>query len=225
MPSVCAAAPAGRCPTVPGAAGELIVPAQTTTSRAARASRGSPPDRIAHAGAARAVEHQRLGQRAGLDVQVVAIADRVEIGARRAHAAAAGDRRLAHRDAVLRGAVVVGVVADADLARRLDQRRENRVARLGVGDAQRAVAAAERVVAAALVALHALEEGQHLVIAPALVAHLRPGVEVLRLAAHEGHAVDRARAAEQLAARHRDAGGRWCWPRARRNRASWPRGW
>ena len=80
-----------------------------------------------------------------------------------------------------------------------------RVARLRVGDAQRALAAAKGVVAAALVAFHALEEGQDVVVAPAAVAHLRPGVEVLRLAAHEGHAVDRAGAAEQLAARHREA--------------------
>ena len=103
-----------------------------------------------------------------------------------------------------RGAVVVGVVRDPDLARRLDQRGEQRIARLGVGDAQRTVPAAECVVAAALVAFHALEEGQDVRVAPAPVAHLRPGVEILRLAAHEGHAVDRAGAAEQPAARHRD---------------------
>src|SRR5205085_5478853 len=67
------------------------------------------------------------------------------------------------------------------------------------------VAAAIFVFAAAPVALDALEERQHIAIAPAGIAHLRPGVEVLRLAAHEGHAVDRARAAEQATARHRDA--------------------
>ena len=116
-----------------------------------------------------------------------------------------GDRRLAHRDAFLAGAVVIGVVRNADLARRLDQRLEDRLARLRVGDPQRTLAAAIPVVAVAVIALHALEEGQDLLVAPAAVAHLRPGVEVLRLAAHEGHAVDRAGAAEQFAARHRDA--------------------
>ena len=116
-----------------------------------------------------------------------------------------GDRRLAHRDAFLAGAVVIRVVRDADLARRLDDRREDRVARLRVGDAQRAFPAAKPVVAVARIAFHALEEGQDLFVAPAPVAHLRPGVEILRLAAHEGHAVDRAGAAEQFAARHRDA--------------------
>ena len=62
----------------------------------------------------------------GLDMQIRAVADRIQIAARGAHAAAGGDRRLAHRDAVLRGAVVVGVVRDADLPGRLDQRREER---------------------------------------------------------------------------------------------------
>ena len=112
--------------------------------------------------------------------------------------------RLAHRDAVLCGAVVIGVVADADLAGRLDQRGEYRQARRRVGDADRTLAAAIGIVAA-IVAFHALEERQHVFVAPAVVAHLRPGVEVLRLAAHERHAVDRAGAAEHLAARHRQA--------------------
>ena len=103
------------------------------------------------------------------------------------------------------GAVVVGVVADPDLAGGLDQRLVERVARLGIGDAQRPLAAAECIVAAALVAFHALEEGQHLAVAPAAVAHLRPGVEVLRLAAHECIAVDGAGAAEQPAARDRQS--------------------
>ena len=74
-----------------------------------------------------------------------------------------------------------------------------------VGDAERPVAAAKAVVAVAVVAFHAPEEGQDVLVAPALVAHLRPGVEVLRLAAHEGHAVDGAGAAQQPAARHREA--------------------
>src|SRR5438132_1563045 len=66
-------------------------------------------------------------------------------------------------------------------------------------------AAAQRVFAAARIAFHALEEGQYVLIAPAAVAQLCPSVEVLRLAADEDHAVDRARAAEQFAAWHREA--------------------
>src|SRR5262249_8927533 len=140
----------------------------------------------------------------GDDLQVLAVADRIEIGARRALAAASGDRRLAHDDAFLAGTVVVGVVRDADLAGRLDQRLEDRFARRWIGNAQRSRAAAEAVIAAAFVAFHALEERQHLLIAPAAVAHLRPGIEILSLAADKGHAVDRAGAAEQFAARHRN---------------------
>jgi hypothetical protein len=93
-------------------------------------------------------------------------------------------------------------VRNPDLAGRPDQRRVERIARRRIGDAERAVAAAEGVVAAALVALHALEEGQDISVAPARIAHLRPGVEVLRLAAHEGEAVDRAGAAQHPPARH-----------------------
>ena len=56
-------------------------------------------------------------------------------------------------------------------------------------------------VAAALVVLGAPEVGQHVVPAPAVVAFARPAVVVLGLAAHVDHGVDRARAAEHLAAR------------------------
>src|ERR1700730_8135044 len=108
-------------------------------------------------------------------MQVTAVADRIEIAARRAHSAAAGNRRLAHRDAFLAGAVVIRVVADADLRRRLEDRREKRIARFRVGDAQRALATAKGIVALAGIAFHALEERQDLCVAPAPVAQLRPG--------------------------------------------------
>ncbi|HXC89851.1 MAG TPA: hypothetical protein VNV18_06760 [Stellaceae bacterium] len=159
---------------------------------------------VAHTGATLAVEHQPQGQGLGLDREVPALADRVQIAAGRAHAAAGGDRRLAHRDAFLAGAVVIRVVPDADLCRCVDERCEKQVARLRVGDAQRAFPAAEGILALAGIVFHALEERQDVRVAPAAVAHLRPGVEVLRLAAHKHHAVDRAGAAEQFAARHRD---------------------
>ena len=137
-------------------------------------------------------------------MQVPAVADRIEIAARRAHAAAAGNRRLTHRDAFLAGAVVIRVVPDADLRRRLDDRREKRIARFRVGDAQRALATAKGIVALAGIAFHALEERQDLSVAPAAVAHLRPGIEVLGLAADKHHSVNRAGTAEQFAARHRE---------------------
>jgi hypothetical protein len=95
-------------------------------------------------------------------------------------------------------------VPDADLRRRLDDRGKERIARLRIGDAQRALSAAQGIVALAGIAFHALEKRQHLGVAPAPVAHLRPGIEVLGLAAHKHHAVNRAGTAEQLAARHRE---------------------
>src|SRR6516164_4475229 len=106
-------------------------------------------------------------------MQVPAVTDRIEIAARRAHAAAAGNRRLTHRDAFLAGAVVIRVVSDADLRRRLDDRREKRIARFRVGDAQWALAAAKGIFSLADIAFHALEERQDLCAAPAPVAKTR----------------------------------------------------
>src|SRR5216684_4796722 len=83
-------------------------------------------------------------------------------------------------------------------------RREQRIARFRVGDAQRALAAAKGIVALAGIAFHALEERQDLCVAPAPVAQLRPGIEVLGLAADKHHSVNRAGTAEQFAARHRE---------------------
>ena len=205
--------------------GEFTDPALTTTSRAARASCATPATRVADADAPLAVEQQRLGQGVGHDAQIAAAADRIEVAARRAHPPTRGDRRLAHGDAVLLRTVVVGIVPDADLTRGLDQCREQRIAPVGIGDAQRTVAAPEGIVALAFVSLHLLEEGQHVAVAPAAIAHLRPGIEVLRLAAHEGLAVDGARTAQQAAARHRQAAAVGRWPPARRCTASWPLDW
>ena len=175
------------------------------TSRAARASRFSPRDGIAHADAALALEDQGLGHRALVDREVPPRARRVEIAEGGALAAALGDRHLRHADAFLRRAVLVGIVGQADLLGGRDHHLEQRhlVARR-VGDPQHAVAAAE-LVRAAVEAFHPLEDRQHVLVAPAAVAELRPVVVVLRLAADEDHAVDRARAAQHLAARHLDA--------------------
>src|SRR5581483_8454512 len=117
---------------------------------------------------------------------------------------APGDRHLRHADAFLRGAVLVGVVGQADLFRRLDHQLQQRhlVAR-GVRDLEDAVAAA-KLVGPAVEALHALVDRQHVLPAPAAIAELRPVIVVLRLAADVDHAVDRARAAQHFPARHLD---------------------
>ncbi len=51
------------------------------------------------------------------------------------------------------------------------------------------------------IALHALEDRQDIIVAPTTIARLRPGIEVLRLAADKHPSVDRAGAAEQFASR------------------------
>src|SRR5215467_8522126 len=116
-------------------------------------------------------------------MQVPAVADPIEIAVRGAHAAAAGNRRLTHRDAFLAGAVVIRVVPDSDLRCCLDDRREKRIARFRVGDAKWTLPTAEGIIVLAGIAFHALEERQDLSVAPAAVAHLRPGIKVLGLAA------------------------------------------
>src|SRR5271165_623038 len=135
-------------------------------------------------------------------MQVLPLTYWFQIATGRAHAAAGCDGRLAHRDAVLTGAIVIRVMNNPDLARCLDQRGVERVARLGVRDLQRSLSAAEFVVASS-VTFHAFEHGQHVLVAPAPVSHLRPGVEVLSLAADESHAIEGTGAAKQPAPRDR----------------------
>ena len=76
---------------------------------------------IAHAGAPFAVEQELFGQCIRFDAQVFALADWVQIAMSRTHAPTLGDGGLAHRDAILPGAVVVVVVRDADFASGSDQ--------------------------------------------------------------------------------------------------------
>ena len=146
-----------------------------------------------------------FGQRALIDHEVRSRARRVEIAVGRALAAALGDRHLRHADAFLGLAVLVGIEGQADALRRRDHLLQERhlVARR-VGDAQHAGAAA-KFVGAAVVALHALEDRQHVLVAPAAIAELRPVIVVLRLAADIDHAVDRTRAAQHPAAGNFDA--------------------
>mgnify|MGYP001321875974 CR=1 FL=1 len=54
---------------------------------------------------------------------------------------------------------------------------------------------------AALLILCALEIGEHVAVAPALGAHFLPGIEIPGVAPDINHAVDRGRAAHDLAAR------------------------
>ena len=139
------------------------------------------------------------------DAQVRPLHGRMQEGARRAHPAAVQDGALGVGDAFLDLAVVVGIARDAGLDRALDEGVAQRVAPVDVGDGEIAVAAAEGRIAVADAPFHAAEIGEHVGVAPAAIAELRPGVEVHGLAAIVDVAVDGAGAAERLAARGEDA--------------------
>ena len=160
---------------------------------------------VLDADAALALEQHAQGHGVGDDMQVVRpLHRRLDVAMRHAHAPAPIDRGLRLHDAFLVLAVVVGVELVAGRHGRLEQRVIERVL-VGHGrDLERAVGAAAVAAVAVDEVLDAGEQRRHLAPAPAAAAHLRPGVVVERLAAHPDQAVDRARAAQQLSARHRD---------------------
>jgi hypothetical protein len=134
-----------------------------------------------------------------LDCEIPPAPGRAEIGARRAPAPAPGGRRLVIADAFLARAVEIVVARNAGFERGLDHRIGQRRAH-PIGDGERP-ADAVKFVRAALLILRLAEIGQHVVPAPALAAALAPAVVIPRRAAHVNHTVDRAGAAEHLAAR------------------------
>src|SRR3979411_249590 len=93
----------------------------------------------------------------------------------------------------------------ADGAAPRHERLAERILPVHGGDGQIAVAPAIGVFALPDAAFQPPEIGQHIRIAPAALAELRPGVEILALAAVIDMTVDRRRAAEGLAARCIDA--------------------
>ena len=128
----------------------------------------------------------------------------VDVAAGGAVAQAAGGVLLHHAGALLRLGVVVLEDLHAQRVRGRLHELERRLHRHRVaGDLDRAAGAAVGVLAVDPV-LHPLVDGVDLVGGPAGVALGRPGVEVGPVAAHVDHAVDRARAADHLAARLRD---------------------
>ena len=187
--------------------GDWIAPAQSSTSARQRARLRHAALRVAHADRAAAFEHQARGQRLGRDAQVAPALRRLEVGLGRAAAPALVRGELVVAGACLLGAVeVVGALhaQRADLLRAFDEGLDQLVLRADVRDLERAVRAVEGV-RAALVAFGPDEVGQHVVVAPARVAERGPVVVVLALAADVDQAVDRAGAAQRLAARPVDA--------------------
>ncbi len=153
------------------------------------------------AGSAFAVEQQSGDQRVGLDLQIAAVPGLGEKRPRRRAAQPPPPRHLRIGDALLRSAVVILGERKAGLLGGLDKAVGQIEDRAVILDDQRAAAVAVGRIAVAAIGLRLAEERQHLVVAPAAAAHLRPVVVIGRVAAHVEHAVDRAGAAERLAAR------------------------
>ena len=164
-------------------------------------------DAVGDADGALALKQQFRDVGACAHRDVHALAGRMQERRGGADAAALVDGALGVGDAFLDGAVVVGVARDAEADGACDEGFAERMEPVDVGDGEGAVAAAEGRVRLAVAEppLHALEVGEHVGVAPAAVAELRPGVEVHALAAIVDVAVDGAGAAERLAARGEDA--------------------
>ncbi len=124
---------------------------------------------------------------------------------RRAHAQAVLDGALAVGHALLDRAVVIGIFGYAETDGSLHEGFAQRILPIHRRDGQIAVAPAKRFIALADPPLQPLEVGQDIRIAPAAIAELRPGIEILTLAAVVDVAVDRGRSAQRLAARRVDA--------------------
>src|SRR6185503_12183463 len=124
------------------------------------------------------------------DVDIAALARRMQERLRRAHAQSVLDGALAVGHAFLDRAVVIGVARDAEADRALHEGFAERVVPIHGGDGELAIPPAKGLVALADPPLQPLEIGQDIRIAPAAVALLRPGVEILALAAIIDVAVD-----------------------------------
>ena len=103
-------------------------------------------------------------------------------------------------DPVLLGAVEIGILRIAGLDRGGDKAVMQFVPCPQIGNAERA-ARAVMPVRAALLVFGAAEIRKHVLIRPAGIAELAPQIEILALAADINQPVDRARPAEDLAAR------------------------
>jgi hypothetical protein len=159
------------------------------------------PAREAHACGAAILDLDPLDETA-YDARLARRHGGAQIGVGRRPAPALPDRALEGAEALLPLAVVVVRHAIARRGARVDKRLEQRVFPLAPRDVQRPLEPAPRGLArVAVPALHPPEVGQDVGIAPAVGAHLGPGVEVAGMAAHVDHAVDRGGAADHLAAR------------------------
>jgi hypothetical protein len=158
--------------------------------------------RILDAYRARAVEKHPMHQRIGDDPQIGAPHCGLQIAPRGTCTSPSATCLLHPADTVagFRCQVVdVLPVLEAELLARLDCRLAQQRPVATMRGEQRTALAVHGVFLA-LPVLRLAEEWQHVVPRPAAIAELGPVVEILRLAAHVDHAVDRARSAEDTAA-------------------------
>ena len=155
---------------------------------------------VVDADRALALEPHLGGDREGLDVEVLAVPDRVQVGASGGEPAAAVQVAVEPREPLLPVAVdVVGerVAGLLRRRRRTPRRAGSRPARARAPAGRRRRASRRRRQAG----LHALEVGQAVGVVPLLHPRLgRPALVVHRVAALEDHPVDARGAAEDLAA-------------------------
>ena len=105
---------------------------------------------------------------------------------------------------LLVAAVVVDAARNPHADGAGDERLADRMDPVDVGDRQVALAAVDTVIGDADTALGALVVGQHVHIAPAAIAALRPTVQIGALAAVVDHAVDRTGPTQRAALRGGD---------------------
>ncbi len=150
--------------------------------------------------AARPLEEEPHRARSRDHGQALRADHRPQEGGCGALADAVPDRQLGEADAVELGAVVVVVERDAGLLRSLHGGGDDG---MGLVPRHHAQGAALPVVVgrAAVEVLGALEEGKHVLVAPAGVAEVGPRVVVGPVPADVDHPVQRARAAQHPAAR------------------------
>ena len=200
MPRSPSSAPAAT-PESCSSCGVLIEPPdEDHLAAGARDHRLAVPD-IFDTDRAAAFEQHFRGQRVHLDADVWPLHGRAQEGTCRRHAAAALGVDLVDAGTLLRGAVEILVERQPGFGRRLEELPCQRVdATAIVGDMQRSAAPA-KIVGAGLVVFNRLEIGQQVGKAPARIAEVAPAVIVVRVPPDPHHGVDRARTAEQLAAR------------------------
>ena len=180
--------------------GDCSEPAARITSRRARTVRITPPCRYSTPTARRSSNTiaRRVRSRPHVEVWPVAIGR--EIGSRRTPAFAVLLRQLIESDAFLLRAVEVDIAPQTLRFRRCEPQLREAAGRARIGDIERTALPMEGI-DEAFVVFRAPEKGQHLGVRPAPVTERRPGIVVAAMPPRVDHRVDRARAAQRLAAR------------------------